>query len=151
MYIYIGKKDERYLFAVKGNTRFRIINLYENGIVESKHIEYNRKFTKVTVSLSNPKKLDFKEGNEYGIVIEKEGIECAWDKKAPKYTMWIPTPPTKDTILELGLNINKYDTYWSDSSDSKYSIPSPKQKKKIYLPKTIVISKYGEYETIFGN
>lgn len=118
------------MFAVEGNERFRILNLYENGIVKSKHIEYNWQFTKVTVALRNPHLLYFEEDNEYGLAIEKEGIACSWDKKVPKYITWIPTPPTEDTILELGLDLKPDDRYWSDSSISEYWIPSPKQKKK---------------------
>jgi hypothetical protein len=146
MYIYTGEREGLRLFAVEGNERFHILNLYEKGIVESKHIEYNWKFTKVTVALRNPHVLHFEEGNEYGLVIEKGGIACSWDNKAPRYTKCIPTPPTKDTILELGLDLNPYDRYWHEF-DSEYSIPSPKQKKK-EKKFSVIISKYGEYKKI---
>ena len=138
------------IFGVTGNDRLRILNLYENKIVDIENIKYNSKFTNVSVSLMNPYNLIFYSGYEYGLTIEKKGIICSWDIKVPRYMRVFPTQPSKDTILKLGLDLNSEDVYQYEPVDQVYLLPEFKRKKNA-VNKKIYISKYGEYEKIHIN
>ena len=150
MYIYCGKHKGLDKFEVIGNDRLRLLNLYENNIIDIENLEYNPKFTKVSVSLTNPYSLCFKIGCKYGLLIEKKGIACFWIKSVPRYERWFPTSPTKDTILKLGLELNKEDVYQYEPAEPVYLLPDFKRKRN-NIDKKIYISKYGEYEKIHLN
>jgi hypothetical protein len=117
MYIFLRKVNGRPQFKVTENERFRLINLFEGDIISDRDMDYNWEFTQVKIILRNPHRLDFKEGSEYDFLIKETGIECMWDTKCPHYVRKIPTLPTEETIIRLGIKLDKHDEYYSSESD----------------------------------
>jgi len=146
MFIFEAKKNGKYKFRVTNQDRFRVIDWYEKELIHPDDMEYNWKFTNVSVFLKNPESFIFKTGEEYDFTLESRGIVCVWDKRAPKYMRDTPPPPSDETKMMLGLQLCDDGYYSSDSeSDIEYS---PPPKRKPVLPRTIVVSSYGIYKTI---